>query len=92
MHVHRQPGFQTKAHSGIPLAICSAYLTEVLGTINPCISWPKKVCFPKLPFRVLNLFPKQAAVPDPSPHLGVGGGGECLRSVNLIPLVCIYSP
>lgn len=57
MRAQGQPGFQTKAHPGIPLAIGSAHLTEVLGAINPCMSWPEKVCFPKLPFMTLNLFP-----------------------------------
>lgn len=84
MHAQGQPGFQSRAHSGIPLAICSAHLTRVLGTISHCRSWPGKACFPKLPFMTLNLFPNQAAVPDPSP----GGVGVCTVLIS----GCVYSP
>lgn len=71
MHAQGQPGFQSRAHSGIPLAICSAHPTRVLGTISHCGSRPGKACFPKLTFMTLNLFPNQAAVPDSSPGGGV---------------------
>lgn len=85
--MHSQLRFQTQARFGIPPAICSAYLTGELSTLNPFIIWLEMICFPKLPFMTLDLFPNQAAVPDPSP------GGEnacvCLHSVNLV-LIVLY--